>query len=174
MALSTVSKGCIGIVGALFLLPFLMIAVEEGGSWAHRTFGPRPTPAPTKTAVEIAREQVRQRDAAERKEKLRQVIARQEAEAARKREATEAAWLRTSAGRLWKKHKDWDRAECETIAQGKVHIGMTMDQARAAWGNPESVHNTTYALGVTSQWCYGEYCQSALYFDNGTLTTIQN
>ena len=58
------------------------------------------------------------------------------------------------------------------IADGKVRIGMSKEQCRDAWGNPSDINKTTNAYGTHEQWVYpgGNY----LYFDNHTLTTIQN
>lgn len=51
-------------------------------------------------------------------------------------------------------------------------IGMTMQQAvESAWGRPEHSNTTETARGVRSQWVYGN--RRYLYFDNDTLTAIQ-
>ncbi len=97
-----------------------------------------------------------------------------QAERARELQATRAKWLATKAGRIWQKHQDWPEAVCEAIAQGKVHIGMTMDQCRLAWGSPRDTTRTTTARGTITQWCYGDFCSSALYFKDETLVTIQD
>jgi hypothetical protein len=145
------------------MLPLGFVDYFEVSPRVQRTLGPRPTPVPTKTAEQVAKEAERQR-----------IRAAAAAEEQRKAAGREAQWLKTKAGKIWQKHKDWDRAVCETIAQGKVHIGMTAEQCRAAWGPPEDVNRTTYSFGVHEQWSYGEYCGSALYFEDGILKTIQN
>ena len=61
------------------------------------------------------------------------------------------------------------------VADGKVLVGMTADQARRAWGVPSAVNSTTTARGVSEQWVY-ERAQGAgdyLYLQNGTITSIQ-
>jgi hypothetical protein len=85
-----------------------------------------------------------------------------------------AEWLRSPAGELWQRHDAWSRDDCEAIAAHKVHVGMTAEQCRLAWGNPASVNRTGRAGGVAEQWCYGDLCQNALYFDNGILSSWQN
>ena len=75
------------------------------------------------------------------------------------------------AARLRGQHRDWPVEVCYIIAQRKVRIGMTAEQARAAWGAPEDVNRTTTPFGTSEQWCYdGSY----LYFDDGILTSFQN
>lgn len=54
-----------------------------------------------------------------------------------------------------------------------VQVGMTAQEALwSSWGKPNHVNRTTTANGVREQWVYdgGGY----LYFENGTLTSIQN
>ncbi|HAW08738.1 MAG TPA: hypothetical protein DCW42_06165 [Bacteroidetes bacterium] len=75
---------------------------------------------------------------------------------------------------LKKKHPSWSAKDCETILAGKVRIGMDVEQCRESWGNPDRMNNTTTAYGTDTQWCYGDFCSSALYFHNGILRTIQN
>jgi hypothetical protein len=58
------------------------------------------------------------------------------------------------------------------INQGSVLIGMTQEQAKLAWGNPNHINRTITKFGVSEQWVYGEH--NYLYFENGVLTVIQN
>lgn len=54
-----------------------------------------------------------------------------------------------------------------------VAVGMSMDDVRASsWGKPQSINTTTTATTERQQWVYGN--RSYLYFQNGTLTSIQN
>jgi len=75
---------------------------------------------------------------------------------------------------LIKKHPSWSTKDCQIIAEGKVRIGMDMEQCKTAWGKPSDINNTIFAHGTHTQWCYGEYCSSSLYFNNGILTAIMN
>ncbi len=163
MAMSTSFRGCLVVLGGIVLIVLLGVAIEEVPPWARRTFGPKPTPIPTLTAQQLAQKAEAQRIAAQRA-----LVEK------RQRDAQEAAWPRTKAGRIWQQHKDWDRDDCETIASGKVRIGMTAAQCREAWGRPNDTNRTTYSFGTHEQWCYGEYCKPALYFDNGILQSIQD
>lgn len=58
----------------------------------------------------------------------------------------------------------------DTILQGKIRLGMTMEMCRLSWGEPKSINETISALGKTAQWVYSD---NYLYFTNGILTTMQ-
>jgi len=60
----------------------------------------------------------------------------------------------------------------DAINKKSVLIGMTQEQARLAWGNPEKINRTITKWGVDEQWVYGRH--NYLYFENGILTAIQN
>ncbi len=83
-----------------------------------------------------------------------------------------AAWQQTPAGQLCAKHPDWKRLACDAIVAKKVRVGMTKEQAIAAWGEPEDINTTSTAGGTHEQWVYG--FGNYIYFDNGILSTVQN
>jgi hypothetical protein len=71
----------------------------------------------------------------------------------------------------------WIAAEAKAAKALKkkqgVSIGMSQqDVLDSSWGRPERVNRTTNAYGVREQWVYGG--SGYLYFENGTLTSIQN
>jgi len=80
------------------------------------------------------------------------------------------AACRTSICKCMVKRK-WERETCELVSRGKVRIGMTAEQVRAAWGAPNDINRTRSATYSREQWVYDS---QYLYFDNGTLTTIQD
>jgi hypothetical protein len=66
-------------------------------------------------------------------------------------------------------------AKREKIKKKKegVRIGMSQqDVLDSSWGKPTKINTTTRASGVREQWVYGS--GNYLYFENGTLTSIQN
>lgn len=83
----------------------------------------------------------------------------------------EERFLKSKAGLIWARHKDWDRETCKLIAQGKIQIGMATDQVRAAWGRPKSINSTVYSFGTHEQWVYG--VGQYVYFENGVMTSLQ-
>lgn len=51
-------------------------------------------------------------------------------------------------------------------------IGMTAQEVLdSAWGKPMRINKTTFAWGVTEQWCY--YDNRYVYLKNGSVTAIQ-
>jgi hypothetical protein len=66
----------------------------------------------------------------------------------------------------------WSSRAWSAIEKAKVFIGMTAQQARMSWGEPDKINRTISGSVKREQWVYhdGTY----LYFENGSLTSIQN
>lgn len=66
-------------------------------------------------------------------------------------------------------------AYSNAIAQGKIMIGMTAEQARRAWGSPSKVNRTVTAYSATEQWVYdhGNYRSSYIYLEDGKVRSWQ-
>ena len=173
MALSDRAKGCLGLLGLSVVFVVLLVAILRFASWRQQSLSPKPAPTPTLTPEQLQQSARRQRETIDRKEKLRQVIARQEAEAAHQRQAEEAAWLKTRAGQVWKEHRDWDRNDCQVIAKRRVRLGLTEEQCRAAWGAPDHVRRSIEPGHTTTLLCYGDFCQRSLYFVDDRLLRIE-
>ena len=91
-----------------------------------------------------------------------------EAEAA-KREAERRAKM-SAIEKIMEKY-NCSQSDAELIKQGRVRLGMTAEQCRAAWGRPRDINRSVGSYGVHEQWCYnGSY----LYFQDGVLTSWQN
>jgi len=73
----------------------------------------------------------------------------------------------------YEEHPDWSENAWSYIKNEKVYIGMTEQMCKLSWGKPQKVNRTTGSWGTKEQWVYGDF-GPYLYFDNGTLTTIQN
>lgn len=123
------------------------------------------------TAEEKAELDRQKAEAEAKKQSALEARKKAQVEAAAKAKAEQAAYENSKAGKLCKAHPTWIKEDCEMIAKGKVHIGMTKEQAIAAWGNPGDINKTTSSFGVHEQWVYGS---SYLYFEDGILTTVQN
>ncbi|WP_313183801.1 hypothetical protein [Lacrimispora sp.] len=64
--------------------------------------------------------------------------------------------------------------ETVTITETKTDplIGMTSEEVIAStWGKPIKINKTTYAWGVTEQWCYKD--NRYIYLENGSVVAIQ-
>ncbi len=73
------------------------------------------------------------------------------------------------------RHPEWSEDIKQAILRGGVVIGMTKEQARAAWGEPTHVNTTVTQSVVNEQWVYNMIgVLSFLYFENGILTSYQN
>lgn len=59
----------------------------------------------------------------------------------------------------------------DAILQGTIILGMSSEDARASWGQPERVNRTVGSFGVHEQWIYGN---TYLYFDDGVLRSWQD
>jgi len=128
----------------------------------NRIFTPEEMAAKEKAKAEAEAKKTAEQEAAEKAK----------AEADAKLKAEQEAWDKSKAGKLCNAHPTWSNDECEIIAEGKVRIGMTKEQAIASWGNPDDINKTTSSFGTHEQWVYG--LSSYLYFEDGILTTIQN
>jgi uncharacterized protein YgiM (DUF1202 family) len=71
-------------------------------------------------------------------------------------------------------HPEWSAEDCNTISQAKVRLGMSKEQCTFSWGEPTSIRKLIVQSGTRTQWCYGQYCRSSLYFDGEVLDAIQN
>jgi hypothetical protein len=57
-----------------------------------------------------------------------------------------------------------------TPTTNKLSIGMSMNECRNIWGNPQDINKTTTPRGETEIWSYGN--QKSLIFKNGVLKLI--
>lgn len=73
---------------------------------------------------------------------------------------------------LVRRHSDWSDDELLKVACGSVFVGMTAEQLRASWGNPQAVNSTTFADGTHEQWVYGDF-GPYVYVENGIVTSYQ-
>ena len=57
------------------------------------------------------------------------------------------------------------------ILQNKLRIGMTKEMCRLSWGEPNNINETIFKTKKSEQWVY---LDGYLYFNNETLSSIQN
>jgi hypothetical protein len=91
-----------------------------------------------------------------------------------KRNGTKIGALRASVKKsITAQRRKQDAAEAARKRSEGVRIGMTQqDVLASSWGRPHHINRTTYRWGTHEQWVYGE--RNYLYFEDGTLTAIQN
>jgi hypothetical protein len=118
----------------------------------HRSIGVLPP-------INEAREGLRILD--EESAKQRRIL--DEEAARKKREAARLAAIRATGATA---------TEEARILRGSVWIGMSMEQARLAWGSPKHVARTTTARGTTQDW---SYVRGSLHFSvDGKLAVIHD
>jgi len=61
--------------------------------------------------------------------------------------------------------------DTELAKKGKVRVGMTADQCRMAWGEPDRISRTVTAHKTHEQWVYPS--GNRLYFDDKVLKSIR-
>ena len=67
----------------------------------------------------------------------------------------------------------WPEEIQKTIKEKKVSVGMTKEQVLLSWGKPKEVNSDSNKYGTSEQWVYSVWGGNYLYFDNGTLSSIQ-
>lgn len=83
---------------------------------------------------------------------------------------TNSAW--ESIERHAQREEDEQKKKEQQVVTQAPKIGMTKTQVETStWGKPTKINKTTYAWGVTEQWCYPNY--KYIYFEDGIVTAIQ-
>jgi hypothetical protein len=57
------------------------------------------------------------------------------------------------------------------IAEKRVVAGMTREEVRSSWGEPEHINTTTYGQNVHEQWVFSG--SRYVYFEDGVVTSFQ-
>jgi hypothetical protein len=68
--------------------------------------------------------------------------------------------------------KKWGKKVVKSIQEGEIFMGMTSEQVKASWGEPDDINRTVTKWGVHEQWVYEE-SRKYLYFEDGKLTSWQ-
>lgn len=70
---------------------------------------------------------------------------------------------------------DQDSTFNNSVAVGKIMVGMTAAHVRRAWGEPTKINVTLGARGRTEQWVYRgrNYRDDYVYLDNGVVRSVQ-
>lgn len=61
------------------------------------------------------------------------------------------------------------------VAEGKIVLGMTAEDARRSWGSPTKINASIGGYGKHEQWVYerGRYRTQYVYVENGVVTSMQ-
>lgn len=62
------------------------------------------------------------------------------------------------------------------IEEGKVGVGMTPEQVRLSWGNPDDINRTVADYGTREQWVYerGGTDRQYVYFRDDVVSSISS
>lgn len=66
---------------------------------------------------------------------------------------------------------DWKEKVWNAIERESVFVGMTKEQVKISWGEPENINKTIATYGTREQWVYSS---NYLYFEENKLTSIQS
>jgi len=84
------------------------------------------------------------------------------------------AYYKTPGGKICKNHPNWEREDCEKIADGKIWIGMDLDMLKYKRGLPNDVNPSDYGSGIRYQWCWDDYTPSCFYGGADGIITSYN
>jgi hypothetical protein len=70
----------------------------------------------------------------------------------------------------------YSKSTWDLIKKENINMGMTENQVRLSWNDPDDINSYTYKWGSTDQWIYGDVLDGAtyLYFENGKLDSWQD
>jgi hypothetical protein len=89
-------------------------------------------------------------------------------------EIEEAAFKKTKAYKIQKKHPDWSKEDCKLLAKGKVWIGMHYDMLVYLRGKPNHINTSNYGNGNEYQCCWDNYTPSCFYMKSDDIIYSYN
>lgn len=86
----------------------------------------------------------------------------------------EEKFLKSKAGKIYKKHPEWSKEDCVNISENRIWIGMHYDMLVYERGKPDNVNTSNYGDGPSYQACWNDYQASCFYFDESQIITSYN
>lgn len=83
-------------------------------------------------------------------------------------------WLKTKAGKIYSKHPEWSKEDCESLSKNKVWIGMTYEMLLYSRGKPNRVNTSNYGNGNQYQCCWDKYNPSCFYMKSDNIIYSYN
>lgn len=118
-------------------------------------------------AVFLAEEEARKQVALEE-----QKVAIEEQKA--REEAEQRAWEASQAGQICTQHPEWEKYDCERLADNRIWIGMSIDMLKYRRGLPNAANPSNYGSGTQWQWCWYDYTPSCFYGDDDGIVDSYN
>lgn len=89
-------------------------------------------------------------------------------------EKEEAKFKKTKAGKIYKKHPDWTKEECQLVSDKKIWIGMKYEMLTYYRGKPNTINTSNYGSGNEYQCCWDDYTPSCFYMKEDHIITSYN
>lgn len=89
-------------------------------------------------------------------------------------EIEERQFLKTKAGRIYKKHPDWSKEDCINLADKRIWIGMEYEMVVYMRGKPNTVNTSNYGNGLEYQACWDDYDPGCFYFGEDHIIKSYN
>lgn len=86
----------------------------------------------------------------------------------------EEKFLKTKAGKIYKKHPEWSKQDCINISENRIWIGMHYDMLVYERGKPDNINTSNYGDGPNYQACWHDYQSSCFYFGEDQIITSYN
>ncbi|MGN7757967.1 hypothetical protein ACTJIV_10855 [Chryseobacterium sp. 22532] len=86
----------------------------------------------------------------------------------------EEKFLKSKAGKIYKKHPEWSKEDCINISENKIWIGMHYDMLIYERGRPDNINTSNYGDGTQYQACWHDYNASCFYFGESQIITSYN
>ncbi|WP_294229878.1 MULTISPECIES: zinc-ribbon domain-containing protein [Chryseobacterium] len=86
----------------------------------------------------------------------------------------EEKFMKTKAGKIYKKHPEWSKEDCINVSKNRIWIGMHYDMLVYERGRPDDVNTSNYGDGPSYQACWHDYQASCFYFDESQIITSYN
>lgn len=89
-------------------------------------------------------------------------------------EVEEAKFLKTKAGKIYKKHPEWTKEDCINLSKKQIWVGMSYDMLIYLRGKPNTVNTSNYGNGNEYQCCWDDYNPSCFYMKDDKIITSYN
>lgn len=86
----------------------------------------------------------------------------------------EDQFKKTKAGKIYKKHPNWSREDCERLSKKQIWIGMEYEMLVYLRGRPNHVNTSNYGNGDEYQACWDNYDPGCFYFDETQIIKSYN
>ncbi|MBU0472085.1 MAG: hypothetical protein KKF65_05650 [Nanoarchaeota archaeon] len=103
-----------------------------------------------KSAEDIEAERIKEEEELKKKEEEEQ----KKIEMVEKLQKEEEEWNNSYAGQICAERTDWQKYECEYLADNMIWIGMSYDMLVYERGYPTHTTPSDYGYGIQYQWCW--------------------